>query len=151
MSVIGSSFQSSSKTWSIPYKSIWYPPFVDENSPMFYLQLNGDRQRWDREKFVGSRGQCLIYFKRASTFLVNDSRNQLGSVLGTQSKKAFDDFGVRCKTRHLSRVWRWSKSSNCFEWTDAGEWSFYSNKWPDKEMSPDRKVPIVSIPQRNTY
>ena len=43
---------------------------------------------------MGSRGQCLIYFKRASTHLVSDSRNQLGSVLGTQSKKAFDIFHV---------------------------------------------------------
>ena len=25
-----------------PLQIQWHPPFVDENSPMFYLQLNGD-------------------------------------------------------------------------------------------------------------
>ena len=39
------------------------PPFADENSPMFYLQLNG-KAVWDREKCVGIQGQCLSYFKR---------------------------------------------------------------------------------------
>ena len=96
-----------------------------------------ERSLWEAEDSVWST---------QLTGLVNDSMNQLGSVLGKQSKKAVDDFGVRCKTRHLSRDWRWSKSSTCFEWTDAGEWSFYSNKWPDKEMPPDPKAPIVFNP-----
>ena len=89
--MIGSSFQSSSKTRHIPYKSIWYLHLL-----MFYLQLNGEAAL-RRRKVCGK--------PRTVFELLQESVNPLGyrfeesarSVLGTQSPKAFDDFGLKCK------------------------------------------------------
>ena len=78
------------------------PPFVDGNSPSFHLQIHGEEVYRCREN-VGSRRQCSIYFNWVSSRLVTSSRSLLEIVLGTQSRKAFGDFGERSKPQRTEK------------------------------------------------
>ena len=57
----------------------------------------------DAEKFVGSRRQFSTYFKSVSSRLVTSLKSLLEMVLGTQSRRAFGDFGEGSKPRRTEK------------------------------------------------
>ena len=69
------------------------PPFVDENSPTFYLQIHGEEVYRCRE--ICGKPATVIDFLQVSVIcsgLVTSSTSLLEIVLGKQSRKAFGDF-----------------------------------------------------------
>ena len=85
-----------------PLKIHMVPPFVDESSPTFHLQIMV-KKFTDAEKFVGSRRQFSTYFKSVSSRFVTSLKSLLEMVLGTQSRRAFGDFGERSKPRRTEK------------------------------------------------
>ena len=89
MSRIGSSFRALRKL-DPPLQIHMVPPFVDENSPTFHLQIHGEEVYRCRE--ICGKPATVFDFKWVSSRLVTSSRSLLEIVLGAQSRKAFGDF-----------------------------------------------------------
>ena len=102
MSRIEGSFQSCSKTRSTLYKFIWFLHLPTKTARRCTSKFKV-KKFTDAEKFVGSRRQCSTYFKWVSSRLVTSSRGLPEIVLGTQSRKAFGDFGERSKPRRTEK------------------------------------------------
>ena len=102
MSRIGGSFQSSWKTRSTLYKFIWFLHLLTKPARRCTFKFMV-KKFTDAEKFVGSRRQCSTYFKWVSSRLATSSRGLPEIVLGTQSRKAFGDFGERSKPRRTEK------------------------------------------------
>ena len=99
---IGGSFQSSWKTRSTLYKFIWFLHLLTKPARRCTFKFMV-KKFTDAEKFVGSRRQCSTYFKWVSSRLATSSRGLPEIVLGTQSRKAFGDFGERSKPRRTEK------------------------------------------------